>query len=395
MREFRAILKDLRRQPLRNVLTAVTMLMGVLSLIAVSAASSVATDMMLAVEEQRNGRAGTFEVTTNVPSQELVETGRDLSALLNNRLGGAGAAVVSVETPTSWRPIGAAADQSSAGQSLPIEWSSGEVNRVRRLPLLEGTWPAAQSYPPRVVINEAAAEGIGYPGTRQVVVFPGMDGPSMVVGISGVVADGEDSPRAFGAIEELSAYRVVSGSVPLRVRVTMPSATAEAVQQFLSDAFVDLGVVPNEEARRVDTVDQVAMQLEGIQLIFTLFAALMLVVAALGILNVGLASVRERSRELVVRRALGARRRTIFVFVMGEEVLVAMGVAIVALAIGLAAVYLILPAQIPPRTAINPPPFPWSAGALGMAAAIATAMIGSAAPAWKAARLPVSRALRE
>lgn len=71
----------------------------------------------------------------------------------------------------------------------------------------------------------------------------------------------------------LSAYPVVSGSMPLRIRVTAPGASGEDVRQFLADAFVDRGITPNEEPRRVDTVDQVAAQLEGIQQIFSLFAA--------------------------------------------------------------------------------------------------------------------------
>ncbi len=60
-------------------------------------------------------------------------------------------------------------------------------------------------------------------------------------------------------------------------------------------------VVPDSdppEVVRVDQEDEMARQLRSIALVFSIVAALSLVVGALGILNIGLATLRERGDEV-------------------------------------------------------------------------------------------------
>lgn len=81
------------------------------------------------------------------------------------------------------------------------------------------------------------------------------------------------------------------------------------------------------------------------------------IVAGIGIMNILLVSVKERTREIGIRRALGARRKTILMQFLCEAVMVAIvgGFVGVAMASGLASLIDMispLPASIDPRVVI-------------------------------------------
>lgn len=120
-----------------------------------------------------------------------------------------------------------------------------------------------------------------------------------------------------------------------------------------------------------------------------------LAVSAWGLLNIGLASLAERARELVIRRALGARRIHTFVQVIGSSLILAAWVAEVATAICLAVIHWGVPHWLPEHSPVTAPSVPWEALVVGLAASAATAVLGSVFPAWKATRLPVADALRQ
>ncbi len=102
----------------------------------------------------------------------------------------------------------------------------------------------------------------------------------------------------------------------------------------------------------------------------------------------------ERARELVVRRAFGARRVDVFAQVIAGSAVVGVFVGLLAAGLAVVGTYIVLPAYIPAASAIVPPTFPWSACAAGFGAAVATGILGGLVPAIRATRLPVARAMR-
>jgi putative ABC transport system permease protein len=113
-----------------------------------------------------------------------------------------------------------------------------------------------------------------------------------------------------------------------------------------------------------------------------------LVVGGIVIMNIMLVSVMERTREIGVRKAIGARRRDILVQVMIESATLSGFGALLGVAVGVGLTFLVgavspLPAAVAPR---------WVS--LGVALGVTVGMVAGVYPAARAARLDPVDALR-
>jgi len=148
-------------------------------------------------------------------------------------------------------------------------------------------------------------------------------------------------------------------------------------------------------ARALDEVDHYRDQLRAQQTGFLIVAVIALTIAALGILNIGLASVSERARELVIRRAMGATRTQIVLQLLLAAATIGAITAKLAIAVAIVGVQAWAPTLISPQSAAVPPSFPWAAAGWGLLASVTTTLLGAAIPAALAARLDIATALRD
>ena len=188
----------------------------------------------------------------------------------------------------------------------------------------------------------------------------------------------------------------------IRPRGDIESLVVQAPSALLVTDGIDAAREVLRSARRLppgrkdnfalETQDEAMAFFDGIKSKMVIFGtalpAIGLVVGAMVIMNIMLVAVAERTREIGVRKALGARRRDIMSqFLVESATLSVVGAAIgIALGVGLAAV---IEALTPLPAAVAP----WSV----VAALIVGAGVGIAAgiyPASRAARLDPIAALR-
>src|SRR5262249_41387613 len=119
--------------------------------------------------------------------------------------------------------------------------------------------------------------------------------------------------------------------------------------------------------------------LGGVAIAMVVISSVGLMVGGIGVMNIMLVSVTERTREIGVRKAIGARRRDImWQFLIEAMTLTGFG-GLVGLGVGwllTLLVKLIMPSYVPL----------W-APAAGFVASVGIGMIFGLWPAWKAARL--------
>jgi putative ABC transport system permease protein len=124
----------------------------------------------------------------------------------------------------------------------------------------------------------------------------------------------------------------------------------------------------------------------GIAIGMVVISSVGLMVGGIGVMNIMLVSVTERTREIGVRKAIGARRRDImWQFLIEAMTLTGFG-GLMGLLVGwllTLLVKLIMPSYVP-----------WWAPAMGFFASVGIGMIFGLWPAWKAARLDPIESLR-
>jgi len=186
------------------------------------------------------------------------------------------------------------------------------------------------------VINETAAEElIGYVDC----VGEAVTINAVKYTIAGVLSDDEDSLTAAFSSGSMVAYVPYTSLVRLSATalsevttfyVSAPEGstvelTEAAMTEILMDRFDD-----DEDAFEVTSQDVLEDTMSSITSILTILlggiAAISLVVGGIGIMNIMLVTVTERTREIGIRKAIGASRGTILLqFLMEAVVLCMMG----------------------------------------------------------------------
>ncbi|HEY2853797.1 MAG TPA: ABC transporter permease [Gemmatimonadaceae bacterium] len=417
----------LRANPLRTLLSTLGIIMGVGALVSVlSLGDGVehyarrqierTTDLQtIAVNAQRyrdvdgvmveNNNVPTFTVADADSLQQAVGSGNAVALVA------LGASLVRTRTDTTQR-------------GMQVIGATAGIQSVRNLTMARGRFytedegghgaavvvlsrPAANAIV-RPVVREASSRRIPPPTgplspeaaalVGDTLFFQGK--PRVVVGI--LDAEDDDRQRLVYMPAEAASGVSVAGFAPrppmllVRVgRVEESSATRAHIEQWLTrrvGAWQGRVDVSTNRSR----VEQVEQGMLVFKLLMGAITGVSLLVGGIGIMNVLLASVVERTREIGIRKATGAQQRHILVQFLCESVAISTAGSLFGVVLGLATSYGVSAVM---RVRTNAPVYAWvSASTIGVAV-FASVLVGLAFglyPALRAARLaPIEAIHRE
>jgi predicted permease len=221
---------------------------------------------------------------------------------------------------------------------------------VLRIPLIAGRFLREQEARRTVVISQSMARKYwpdANPIGQTIIIGPrlGPDyeaGPTEIVGIAGDIRERLDidpSPVMYQTPPQVldGAMALVNRLQPAAALVRVrPGVAPGTVSTAVQEALLSLDRLPASHVRSMDRAafDSTARQNFNL-LLLGMFAALALLLAAVGVYGMMSYSVQQRTHEIGIRTALGAARRDLLKLVLAQSVRVA-GAGIAA---GLAAAF--------------------------------------------------------
>lgn len=386
---------ELRVHKLRVLLSLVGVAVAVTAITGVTAAVEMLSQAMREQTERWSGRETTLTLSA-YPMTGMPDAARSSAAMLDvvERYS------VTYASRNAWGQV--AAELPGGAQLLQGRFVDVGYGTIHRIQPGEGRWFAesdVERMAPTLVVNEAflAALGADDVSGHPTVVLQGQQ--AVTAEVIGVVAneyEGE-APAFTVLLDQADRWGLAvdpwgSGALNPSLELWVPPGDADALLERASaDLRAELpgwqvdGYVPQADAGVLDSAARwVIIAVSG-------FALLL---GGLGLLNIALVTVRQRIREIGIRRSFGATSSRVFFGVLLESVVA----TLVAGAIGVALAVVLLD-NLPIEQALgmplqDVPAFPVSAAVTGLACAAGVGALAGLLPALWAVRVKVIDAIR-
>jgi putative ABC transport system permease protein len=389
---------EVRVHKARVVLSLVGVFLAVFAMTAVTALGLIVAQVQQEQAERGAGRAATIGVSAYEPATGLppdpARWDAAVGALLE-RYGVSAYATVAYAEALFRLPGGT--------QSLQVAEVSPSYGPLHRIEPVVGRWLREgdrTALSPALVVNEHVLDLLGggeLTEPRTVV----LGGPQPVTAtVVGVIRDGQSEPTVYrvdrsgldtSATPPADPFAYAPPSLELWVPDDQADAVITAVQSDLPRLLPGLEV----QAYRQD-LPGLQDTLENLRLAVRGAGAVVLLLGGLGVFNVGMMAVRQRIREIGIRRSFGATSARVFGAIMLESVVatVLAGLAAVALAV-------VVVRSLPIADWFNDgvpiadaPGFPVEAAVEGLVAAAGVGALAGLLPALLAVRVKVIDAIR-
>lgn len=399
-------LESLRANPLRAVLSTLGIIMGVGSMVSVLALGDGAE--VLAREQIETTTSlhaiglspRTTEVVDGVrlPRVDTVRLGSEDAASLREAIGPSARVLLSIGGAVRFPdPL------SGESRAARVTGVSGLPEGADAIPVLAGrtVGPGDVAGPATgaAVLSLALAETLFGEGwaTRAVgAEIRWQTGASRIVGV--IDPPGERVLAAFFGFEDARALLEANGS-SARAAANIEAETIEDVP-VLRDraaAWADERFEAGREALDIVTaagrVEQARQALMIFKILMAAITSVSLVVGGVGVMNILLASVAERTREIGVRRAVGARRRDLLTQFLSESVAITGVGSLLGVGLGLLVAWIATAIMRARTGAPVHPALTWQTFAFAVGAAVAVGLVFGTYPAIRAARLSPTDAI--
>ena len=378
-------MRSLRANIFRTVLTLLGIVIGVSSVVAMLAIGEGAKDSLVAQigqmgtnllvvrPQNRNGRgyAGTIATLTAADAVEIAK-------------------LANVGTALPESTSNATVRFNNIDYQTQIDATTEGLSSTRSWPVAQGVFFSADdqtSYAAVAVLGQTAESALFPDGSNpigQYVLISNV--PFQVIGVmspKGASAGGNDTddvifvPLTTGMLR-VSGQRFVRLITVAVSDLTQMSSVQESVTTLLTGRHN--GTQDFQIRNMADVIQTATAAQDTMTVLLGSVAAISLIVGGIGVMNIMLVSVAERTREIGIRMATGARQRDILQQFLSEAVVVSGIGGIIGVVGGVGAGYVIRIFGTP--TAFTPAPM-----LLAFGCAAITGLIFGYAPARKAARL--------
>jgi len=343
-------LYTLRSNPLRTILSTLGVIIGVAALVAVlSLGDSLEAFSRRQIEQTTDLQSVTITPRTVdringvvVPRKSVQTLSRRDIADLQNEISNLGRATLAL-TGSAWTTV----SPDSAERAILVVATLPGALAVSNDVIAVGRFLTSDDFDapePVAVLSHKAALLYGDKDTLQNLIGATLNTGENIVGIL-AKSDLARPPAVYVPIDERNVKQL---SKPDRPAVAVLRANVlENVPEIVESVNTWLDRIYNDGKNDfvVTSSHQRVTQATQAMLVFKLalgsIAGISLLVGGIGIMNILLASVTERTREIGVRRATGARRGHILVQFLSESVIISIVGSLIGAALGIAATFLI------------------------------------------------------
>jgi putative ABC transport system permease protein len=274
---------------------------------------------------------------------------------------------------------------------------------MHRVVVSDGSWFSeadADRLAPAMIINEVWWRLIGSPplSSHPTIILPGQQ-PTTAV-LTGITPSGpfEDYPTGFlltSAWDRIASPELVAQAYP-SYEAWVPPEMAEPLTSLIQrDVAGAMGEDWQTDVYRNDYLSWGGEDpLLFLKLLVTGVAVLILLLGALGLVNISLVTVRHRIREIGIRRSFGATAGRVFFAVMMESVVATVVAGVVGVVIAVLVVKSPWVTDLVSSGVQDVPAFPIEAALIGLASATFVGALAGLLPALVAVRVKVIDAIR-
>jgi putative ABC transport system permease protein len=391
--------QELRIHKTRVMLSLVGVAVAVCAITTVVGLGAVAQQSILEQNERSGGRSATLSLYVGTPDGTPVDTDvmQDLWATSLDRYGIDYASRVYYGSQTVQFSDGAVSVQATG-----VDQPYGTMHRVK---LTQGEWftPGdADRLAPAVLVNQVFYDRLGQPDLASHPTTTLLGGTPTTAVITGVypVNTWETEPAMYLLSDTLIGLTppdvAASGGLMPNYELWVPPDVSDDLTTAITRDFKGaLGANADVQLNRQDFAAYGEDPYASIKLLVAGVAALVLLLGALGLVNIALVTLKQRIREIGVRRSFGATAGRVFFSVMMESIVA----TVVAGIVGVIGAVLIVTNPtvqgfISQGMVTDFPPFPVEAAILGLACATVVGALAGLLPALVAVRVKVIDAIR-